>query len=133
METELDGLGDDEELELGLVLGEDEGDGEELAELLGELLAEGELLGELEILVEGEVERELDGEELGEFIIKPIKYFGIGRLFFSNHQQRCMGFQSKRNCSLKRGDRIVCSPLVSFSIKLAICFLICMGVNLLSD
>jgi hypothetical protein len=53
---------------------------------LGEEL--GEFEGDEEGDEDGELEGDLDGEDDGELIIKPMKYFGIGRLCFSNHQQR---------------------------------------------
>lgn len=54
---------------------------------------EGDTEGDLDGDLEGDTEGDLEGDAEG----LPIKYLGIGYPCFSNHQQRCIGFQFKRN------------------------------------
>lgn len=80
-----------------------------LPEGLRDLLSLALALLEADLLAEAEAEAEAD--------IAPIKYLGISKLFCSNHQHKCIGFQVSKMLSLIKGVSSKCTRLVNLWIK----------------
>ncbi len=101
----------------GETLGETEGetDGEILTD--GDRLAEGltEMLGDTDGEIDGEIDGDFDGDFDGEIDgpAAPIKYFGISKLFFSNHQHKWIIFHSFSLRSSINGSKIEWRPKVN--------------------
>ena len=98
---EKEGDGDNEGLNEGDTDGDFEGLKEGLKEGLGDTegLKDGDAEGDFDGEKEGDGEGDTEGDLEGEKDLPAIKYLGIGYPYFSNHQQRWMGFQLDKNFS----------------------------------